>query len=811
MAGVGRFWCVALLVVIPVLGSTCAAQESESLFAPILNWGQLETPPEPWSLDGTTPFIQRFGAGYRLGDGLGFDKGFTDVEWMIPIKVDDSFDILFGEAHMLIHDDGQIGANFNLAYRVYNTSDNRIYGVYGFFDYTPTRLNMFGQIGLGVESLGPILDFRGNVYIPDLYGIRGSLPNEFVGHNMIVNRADVAMTGGDLEMGLNLPEVLNVRSRVYGGGYYFNGHGNGNATGWKVRGEAELNRSAWVDVRLQDDNLFGRTLSVGMTFRYSHRFLGHQPATETMDHKFFRTRGVNYSGDISDRLTDPIARVQNILRVRDSGEIATDTLGNPINFLHVANGGVGPGTIESPYGSLTAALADGDAATSVIYTPFGGTFVEDVTLIDGATVLSNGPVQTVATQYGNQQLPYSGSSVDLSNLPTITGNVTLANNVLFSGFDITGAMTATAVNGFTIENSVVTNPIGDAVTVTSVDTGTFENLRLSSGAGRGMLIDDSAPALTDITVVSATDDGIEVHTGASNREISTSNLTVQSAGAIGLDLIVMGAGNLTFTTSGTTSLTATGNAFNAALAGGSTGNLILALNSVTMASSAGAGANLDGTAGAGTLFVTSFRDNAVTTAATGGILVDTVTFDSNLIAGGFQQVAGNTLTIGNSADTTDVLGDGLRLIDPTGNLGFGNINIYNDSDTGLLVDTKGGGTTFALANTGGTIMTTNGPAMNLDPLAISMQFDTLRSDNSPTNGIVLDTVSGGLGATTTILNGSIGTPIVISNTPAQFNVNLGNTTIQSTISNQQADNVDTTLGNGMNLNLQFNSLSITGP
>ncbi len=72
------------------------------------------------------------------------------------------------------------------------------------------------------------------------------------------------------------------------------------------------------------------------------------------------------------------------------------------------------------------------------------------------------------------------------------------------------------------------------------------------------------------------------------------------------------------------------------------------------------------------------------------------------------------LTIGSSTDTSQVTGDGIRLLDPTAAWTISNLNIFNDTGTGLLVDTKGGGTTFTLNTTGGNITTTNGPAMNLD-------------------------------------------------------------------------------------------------
>ncbi|MCA8993006.1 MAG: hypothetical protein KDA88_13540 [Planctomycetaceae bacterium] len=802
----GRRWSLAVILITLTWVETSFAQ---GLF--------FERGPGPeslsWSEDGQTPYVQVLGGSHRFGDGLGYTNNYTDVDWLVPLKVDDPQDIVFADLHFLIKNDGNLGGNVDLAYRYYNTDWNRIFGVYGSYDYTQTDNNGFRQLGFGIESLGLIVDFRGNLYLPNIYEVRGPLANQFVGHNLIINRAEVAMTGGDLELGVNLPVIQNMRSRVFVGGYFYDGHGTGNTSGWKLRGEAELNRTAWVDVAIQDDNLFGRTVSFGLSMRYAHRFLPpFRQAEQTMDHKFFRERTANSDVNISDRLTDPINRTRFIVLTSDAGTIATDTGGTPLNFLHVQNGFAGTGTIENPYGTLTAALADAAAPTSIIYTPHGGTFVENVNLVAGATVLSNGPAQTVTTQIGDQQLPFSGSVSGLTGLPSIVGNVTLADDSTFSGFDVTGGMTATAVNNFLVETSQVNNPAGDAIVVADVDTGEFRNLQVSSAAGRGLLINNSAPILSDITVTSATDDGIEINTIATDRVLALNNFNISGVAGQGIDANVTGAGMLDLSLTGTTTVESTGTALDANLNAGSTGDMLLAIDDLTAASTAGQGVNLDGSAaGTGDLTVTRLTQLTVTSAMTDGIFADTVTFDANPTQMGIQALAANQITVGNSASTTDVSGNGIRLLDPTGNLAVTTLNIANDSGTGLLIDTKGGGTTFTLATSTGDIVTTNGPAMNLDPLTVGLVLNSIRSDNSPTNGVILDTVTGAIDIAQSTLFMSTAPAILIQNTPAPLNANFGNTEIHSTISGLQADNVDTTMGNGMNLTVGFDNLNIIFP
>ena len=766
--------------------------------------------PEAWSIDGQTPYIQRFGGGYRAGDGVGFQNGFVDLEWMIPIRGDAEFDNFFIDTHFLLRDDNKVAGNVTLDYRRYNTEWNRIFGTYVFWDGMQTPLgNQMQQLGVGFETMGQIIDARTNVYIPDAFGVRGSLPNLFRGHELIVNRAEVAMTGIDGEIGVNLPEFFNIRSRIFGGGYYFDGHGQGSTSGWKARAEAEFARNIWVDYSVQDDKLFGRTWNLGLMVRYSHRFLDHQPQSPaSMDHKYFRGEGYNATRVLSDRLSDPVRRIQNLVLTRDDGVAATDPGGTVLNFLHVANGFAGTGTFENPYGTLSNALLDGAAGNSTIYTPFGGNYVENVTLVAGAKVLSNGPVQTVETQFGRQQLPFSGGQADLIGLPTVTGNVTMASNSQFSGFDVTGGLSSAGATAFTIDNSVITNPAGDAVSITGAVASTLTNLRVTSGAGRGVFLNNSAASITDLRVVNAATNGLEITTGATARTVTVNNLTIDAAGQHGVDLN-SNAGSLTYTQSGTIQVKSTGNAFDAVKSGA--GNLNLNLGNVNLESSTGAGINLDGTAGAGRLNVVSFTGGTIAKAATGGILIDTVTFDGNLTTPGNQLVSTLGLTIGNSTDTTQVTGDGIRLLDPTATWSISNLNIFNDTGTGLFVDTKGGGTTFTLNTTGGNITTTNGPAMNLDPLTIAINLSTVRSDTSPTNGIRLDTVNGALNIGTTILNNGVGTPILIQDTPSPLIARFGNTSIHSTIGAAQAQNVDTTTGNGDNLTISFTTLSIVFP
>lgn len=769
-------------------------------------------PPEPWSIDEQTPYVQRFGVAYDGGSGLGWQRGMTTLEFMTPLRGDLVWENLFLDARAVLLNDSTTAANIGVGQRWYNLDQNRIYGLNAFFDYRNTGLNEFRQLGLGFESLGAFIDFRANAYIPDVGGVIGNVPNLFIGHQMITNRDQIAMTGGDVEAGLCVIDTDRFQSRVFGGGYYLNGHRNADAAGWKARAEATLDQQLWIDALVQHDQVFGTTASIGVAIRFLKRQL--PPASQAlkpMDHVFFRRRGDARGRNIAYRLSAPIERLQTVVFTQRP-VIAADPGGTPLNFLHVVSGAAGTGTFENPYGTLSTALADAAAGTSIIYTPQGGAFVENVTLVAGTQLLSNGPIQRVQTQFGMTKLPFSGAGTVFSNLPTIQGNVAMADNSRFSGFSVTGPVTATGVSGFTIDNTKITYAAGDALVITGAGSATLDTLNVQSTAGRALVLDDSSADVKNLTVANAGANGVEITTTATDRTVTIENLTVTKASQHAVDVNVTGAGSLTLDITGTNSITSTSNAFDAVLAGGSTGNLNLGLNGATLTSTAGRGINLDGTAGTGTLFVSSFKDNVIAQAVGGGLIATKVTFDADPTTAAIDTVNAGTWTIGATTTPPKVTGDGVRLIDPTGALNFSTLDIFNSNGTGLLVNTKGGGTTFDLT-TGptSTIVTTNGTAMSLDPLHVSLAFDQVQSTGAATHGVFIDTVTGNITIGGTTINNSVGTSIVIQNTPPSLSVAFGSTTIKSLISDAVSDNVDTSNGNGTNLNVTFNPLTITGP
>jgi hypothetical protein len=751
--------------------------------------------PQAWSFDEYKPYVQRYGIGYDAGDGIGYKGGFGTFEMWTPLNGDYEWDMLFGDARLNVLNDATIGANLGLGYRKYNLEWNRIFGINAYWDWRDTGTTGFSQIGVGLESLGPLVDFRANAYIPDIDSLDGTTSSEFVGHRLILNK-QLAMTGFDAEMGVSVLNEDRWQLKLFGGGYYFDGHKGENAGGWRFRAETNLDQQYFVDARVQHDKVFGTTASVGVAIRFLHRFL--PPFRQTpapMDHKFFRRRGDAEAGNIASRLSDPVERLQNIV-LQDLTAVATDAAGNPLNFLHVVNGGAGTGTFENPYGALNGAIAAA-APGDIVYTPEGGTFNENLVLTPGIQVLGNGIAQYVDTQFGAELLPFSPNA---NGAPTLTGTVTMADDTKFSGFAVTGQILANNVQNIQLAGLGVTSAGADAITLTNVDGATISDVSVTAtGAGNsGIVINNSDASLTNFLVAAAADNGVEINQTAGTNEVSITNLTVQTAGTHGVD--VNGTGgtlDLIFNRSGTTggnTISSVGNAVDVVT---TAGTVNLQLDHTTARSTTARGINLDGSGG-GVLHVDSLNNVTVSKASTGGFVADTVDFD----------VSGGNMTVGSSTTLANVAGGGVNLTNTTGSLNFSVVDIFS-TGPGLFVN-AGGPNTFSISSgSTSTISSTAGSALNLTGVDIGLAFDSVRSAGVHVNGIRMNNVTGSLGTPQTNINGASSAAVFIANTPAALSVSLGAVSIQNAFSPNVSDNFDITTGNFGNLTLTTTSVSVS--
>ena len=406
----------------------------------------------------------------------------------------------------------------------------------------------------------------------------------------------------------------------------------------------------------------------------------------------------------------------------------TTNLSTATTFF-VDAGGVGAGTQADP-GTLAQAeasgadviiLVDGQAgagtsdtidASSAIQGNAGGNDTFDLADSQRLMTFRNSDTITIGGSQVNLFLTgFDGTVTDLNagfGAPTLTSSggsdvIQLANNNIIDGVVITAGTSGIGIIGTDIQNATIQNSliIGNTRAITIID---------NTGAA-----------------------------GASTITLENNVLSNTSAN-YGVAIV----------------------AYNAA------SDLRLRINNNTFSANGNLALYVDGdVAGARRITIEQFASNTVNTSAgaSAGISLEGIVFDNDLTTAGIQVVSGGNTLLGTTA--ARLRGGGLRLVNVEGTLSFDDLDIANDIDTGLLVQNSKANSFTLNVDAGGaanaTVDTTNGTALDLDPLTINMVFASVNSSGG-TNGIKLDTVDGAI-----VINGG-----AISGTSgAAFDVNAG--------------------------------------
>ncbi len=819
--------------------------------------------------DARDPWMTRISARHVAGEGVGHTSSYSSLDWFLPLLPAESDSTMwFGDFRALIFNDAEFGSNVGTGYRWFVEDQNRIYGINGYWDTRNDNSLLFNQAGIGVESLGQIFDFRANGYTPAVNDTnQHQVGNAYFQDNGLFVPSTTALSGMDAEAGVNFPTFYQISTSLFGGGYYYDPNHTTAAAGWRVRAEAMFRDCVVVGVSVQDDDLFGQTVNGMIELRHT-AFHHATLARRSMRHKFRDADGSSEGQTVRHRLADPVYRRQNIVLNEESPRLTTPS-GAPLNFVHVVPGGAGTGTFENPYGTISTAMLDPLASTGVVYTPSGGTFTESVTMTAGSTLFSNGPTQFVNSNLGSVPLPFSGVNSSLTALPSkIVGDVTLANNTVLNGFDVQGGIFGTNVLGVSLINNRVASSPTDAISLNSAIGVSMNNLLIENPVQRGILLNDSAASLSSVTIQNAGNTALELNTsiGVSMNNLlienpvgrgillndsaaNLSSVTIQNSGNTaleinttdiggivaasgltitntvgnirGIDANVTGAGSLLLGISAIpgaaiapNSISVQQDAVNISTSAGSTGSAVVLLNTQAVSSTSGAGIVVDGSAGAGTMWVSGFAGNSVTKAATGGALFNTVTFDSNPITPAIDQVSAVLLGIG--AVPVDVNGPGVSIQNSTGDLNLGVARIFNNNGPGLTVATSPNLTVSS--TTLSSMESQTGPVLDLSNTKSALNFLSLKSENSPgvEHGIHLNNVTGTITSTTTnIVKSNAPAAILIENIPVAPNSlvpKFGAITIESLFNNTEATNISLPgVTTGIAQPIYTGPLTIVGP
>src|SRR3990167_8057565 len=135
--------------------------------------------------------------------GVGYDDGYTTLETFLAPDPSQWGMTPFFDARAHVFDNGRWAANAGIGLR--GILGKRVFGINAYYDYRNTHRLNCNQIGLGLEMLGEILDFRINGYLPLGRKVSGSYDaifGEFSGNYLLLSQKyELAMKGADAELG----------------------------------------------------------------------------------------------------------------------------------------------------------------------------------------------------------------------------------------------------------------------------------------------------------------------------------------------------------------------------------------------------------------------------------------------------------------------------------------------------------------------------------------------------------------------------------------------------------------------------------
>ncbi|MEP9360242.1 right-handed parallel beta-helix repeat-containing protein [Sphingomonas sp. KR3-1] len=579
-------------------------------------------------------------------------------------------------------------------------------GVNAGVDFYKTDITSRDQtaVSFGLEGFTSVFDLHLNYRLPvnSRRAIGYLDPNSTaagvvsVENNRLIERKsgwrleEVPLAGANAELGARAPIAKDLSVRLSGAGFDY--RDDAAAKSYRgVRGGLELD--------VEDPLGTGGRFSVGAELQNDNRW-GTQ-ARGIVRLSIPLGRGSHDRGSGSSGLDRQMGERLRRDYVTPSGTRYTDLTST--NFAIDARTGAAFGNV---YFTSGAAVAAG-AGTSASPTTLGDAVTRAgqngiVVALGGAGNIASAGV-TLAT---NQYLVGGASSVDVKHSDgsvtafgfggtngTIVGSnaggaaVTLGTGSVVRDVTVRGAgsgIAANGVGGFSLERVVIENTGGAGLTLTNtLGNVVVDGITIRGGAGAGLVVN----AGSNVTIRNSTIGGgagaIDINDAGGNLTTSLSNLTLSATGGNVLDIDGSGAGTVT----------------------------VAGLSGINIAGGNG---------------------------ETGGFAARYVTFDSST-AVGIQAVNAGTMQVGTAA--ARVNGAGVSITESDGALTFGTLNVFNNGGTGLTVNnTKAG--TFTLSNTTGTVNTTAGAALSLDPLLIDLNFTAVSSTGATGAGIVLDNVQG---------------------------------------------------------------------
>ena len=430
--------------------------------------------------------------------------------------------------------------------------DEYILGVHLFYDKKYSENHVWHrQRGYGFEFLSQGLDMRFNYYDP-IDGPQVAYDGYELGETSLIYwyNLEEPLEGFDFEVGIPLvPEGL--KTRVYGGGFFYDSNLTKDVEGFRLRSETNINDWLSLDLTLDRYNK-GETNFIGgfrvtIPFEVGKFVEGKNP---------FKERKVPY---IEERLFERVVRdidIQSKIAPIVSGPATNTAVQNIIYVDNTAAGG-GDGSLSSPYNTLGDALTASVAGDTIYVFKGDGTS----TGLTGEYTLKNNMILWGSGYDGG----YNG--VPVLGYPMIDANnvgsaIILADNNTVMGLKIqnaavgvdNGAIFSQDVVGASIHHNIITgNSSYGAVNIWFTAGGSYGTYNIysntiSNNIGRGIHCEDTLVTnpiyrinITDNTITGNSSHGIS-YTGNSDSTsaqfmVSRNVITGQGVAGAGIRLL----------------------------------------------------------------------------------------------------------------------------------------------------------------------------------------------------------------------------------------------------------------------------------
>ncbi|TVQ51347.1 MAG: hypothetical protein EA366_15595, partial [Spirulina sp. DLM2.Bin59] len=411
--------------------------------------------------------LPRFTGNIQTGSGEAYGHSQWGVQGFMPFSQTPGLNTFFTEARWFGFSEDQWGGNFRLGYREYLPTADLVWGGYVGYDLRRTRFKQtFHQLGFGADLQSSQWVARFNGYLPvgdrrrqvaedQVTTTENQATNlRFQGERLLYDllrqktltttrQFETSAAGWDLEAGHILLDGETGRLSGYLGTYLLNIPRKGRYLGVRGRLVKELGDRFTSSLALSSDGNFGTNLSLSVGVLLGGRSPSEAAPASSVVARL--GRGVERQEAIA--LDHQREVTETISRDRLNDQIARNpATGDLWRFIHVTGGAMGgDGTVENPFGEVTAGVAIAQSAgNDVIYVDAGtNPGLAGFIIPDRVRVLSTGVVQSLdLADVGQVQLPGSGTGIlprlqgSLINSGGFNGQVGMGNHSQLSGFNV---------------------------------------------------------------------------------------------------------------------------------------------------------------------------------------------------------------------------------------------------------------------------------------------------------------------------------------------------------------------------------------